>query len=118
MRDLMPSAKKVLRKFLDHVSRAQPGDALEVGLTYDAENGWRVYQRIGDKALAMDPKHARGLHAAYERLASKPEWVSAARGLMNTLGELRLLADEADQKNRDKVVPPGYADAMPTWGTA
>jgi hypothetical protein len=103
--------KKAVRQFLSHIMAAPPGSNLEVGLTWDAKNGWRVYQRIGDKALAMAPGAARSLAETFDKVGARPEWKSAAAGLAGTLGELRPLADEADQKNRDKIVPPTFTAA-------
>lgn len=114
----MPSAKKVWRKFMSHLEAAPPGAPFEVGLTYDAKNGWRVYQRIGDKALMMDPKSSRGLHATYAKMAQRPEWKAIAASMVDTWDAFKTLADEADQKNRDKIVPDGYAAAMPIMGNA
>jgi hypothetical protein len=38
--------------------------------------------------------------------------------MSDTWEMFKMLADEADQKNRDNIVPDGYADAMPTFGSA
>lgn len=114
----MPSAKKLWRKFMNHILASPAGSDLEVGLTWDASKGWRVYQRIGDKAMAMDPAGARKLAASYDKVAALPEWRGVSQGLSGTLGELRALADEAEQKNRDKIVPDGAAAFMPAAGSA
>lgn len=114
----MPSAKKTWRKFMRHIESAPPGAPFEIGLTYDVKSGWRVYQRIGDKAMAMDPKTSRGLHATYEKMARRPEWKAIAASMADTWQAFKTLADEADQKNRDNIVPDGYAEAMPTMGEA
>jgi hypothetical protein len=114
----MPSAKKVLRKFLNRVANAPDGALLEVGIMYDVTNGWRVYERIGDAAIGMAPAQARQLADTYDEIGHRPEWRGVRHGLEETLGLLRPLADEADEKNRNKVVPPGYAEAMPTMGSA
>lgn len=110
--------KKALRKFLDHVERSNPRDLFEVGLTWDDRNGWRVYQRIGDKALAMGPAEARRLADHYDKLGATPQWQEVARGLVDTLGSLRTMADEADQKNISKEIPPGYVGLTPAMGRA
>ncbi len=114
----MPSAKKIWRKFMKHIMDAPAGSNFEIGLTYDIENGWRVYQRIGDKALAMVPAQARGLHATYAKMAQRPEWKKIAASMADTWESFKTLADEADEKNRNKIVPDGYAEAMPTMGQA
>lgn len=114
----MPSGKKMLRKFLNHVAASPEGSDLEVGLTWDAGNGWRVYQRIGEKALAMAPDGARKMAASFEAVGARPEWRGAAHGLERTLGALRPLADEAEQKNRDGIIPDGAAAFMPAAGNA
>ena len=111
------SAKKILRKWLRHIE-SSTGEQLETGLTWDQENGWRVYQRIGDKALAMAPAEARKIGAIYDKLGKLPEWRHAAADLANTLGGLKELADEADAKNRDGSIPPDAALHQPAWGSA
>lgn len=114
----MPSAKKVLRKFLTAIQRAPAGSLYEVGLTWDKDNGWRVYQRIADTRLAMDAKMARQFAAIFDKLGAQPEWQHVRHGLEETLGALRPLADEADQNNRNKIVPEGAAEFMPAQGFA
>lgn len=114
----MSSAKKVWRKFMNHMMRAPTGADFQVGLMYDAENGWRVYQAIDGKALAMAPKQARGLHDTYAKMAQRPEWKAISASMAGTWSAFKTLADEADEKNRNKVVPEGYAEAMPTAGQA
>lgn len=114
----MSSAKKIWRKFMKHIQSAPPGANFEVGLTYDVKEGWRVYQRIGDKALMMAPAQSRGLHATYSKMAQRPEWKAIAASMADTWEAFKTLADEADEKNRNKVVPDGYAEAMPTAGRA
>lgn len=114
----MASAKKIWRKFMNHIAAAPVGAEFEVGLIYDAKDGWRVYQRIGDKALAMDPKQSRGLYNTYAKMAQRPEWKAIAASMADTWEQFNTLADEADEKNRNKIVPEGYAEAMPTMGQA
>lgn len=114
----MPSGKKMFRKFMSHILTAPEGSDFEVGLTWDQANGWRVYQRVGDKALAMAPDAARKMAATYEKVGARPEWRGTAHGLEDTLGALRPLADEAEQKNRDRIIPDGAAAAMPAAGSA
>jgi hypothetical protein len=114
----MSSARKALAQWVRHIERAGAGASFEVGLVYDPESGWRVYQRIGDKGLALSPQHARGIAEAYDQISRRPEWRNVAHGLDDTLGALRLLADEAEQKNRNKVIPDGYAAMAPAQGRA
>lgn len=114
----MPSAKKTWRKFMNHMMSAPPGAPFEVGLIYDPKEGWRVYQRIGDKAIAMAPKQSRGLYETYSKMAQRPEWKAIAVSMADIWEAFKTLADEADEKNRDKVVPEGYAEMMPTMGQA
>lgn len=114
----MPSAKKIWRKFMNHILAAPEGSNLTVGLTWDQVNGWRVYQQIGDKALAMAPDGARKLADSYDKVGARPEWRGASHGLEETLGALRPLADEADEKNRAGIIPEGAAAFMPAAGSA
>lgn len=100
------SQRKTLMQWLAHIAAAPDGTNLEVGLMYDSENGWRVYQRLGDKALALDPEGARKMAAAYDKIGSQPEWRDIKTGLESTLGDLRSLAAEADQKNAAGEIPP------------
>lgn len=114
----MPSAKKIWRKFMNHILTAPEGSNLTVGLTWDQANGWRVYQQIGDKALAMAPDAARKLAASFDKIGAQPEWRGVRHGLEQTLAALRPLADEADQKNLDKIIPDNAAQFMPAAGSA
>ena len=112
------NAKKALRKWLAHIERSPAGTYFEVGLTWDQVNGWRVFQRMGDKGLAMAPAEARKLGDIYHKVGKRPEWRGVTDTMIETLGALRPLADEAEQKNRDKVVPEGAAEFMPVEGRA
>lgn len=114
----MPSAKKVWGKFMKHILAAPEGADFEVGLTWDKDNGWRVYQRVGDKGMAMDPMTALGLATTFDKLAVQPEWRAIATDMAGTLGALRTLANEAVQKNRDKIIPAEATAHMPAAGSA
>jgi hypothetical protein len=112
------STKKALRKFMDAILSAPEGCDFEIGLVFDRDQGWRVYQRVHTKALLMAPAMARSLADTYDKLAARPEWAAIGREMKNTFEELRNLANEADQKNRDKVLPPDYAAFAPAQGSA
>lgn len=112
--------KKALRKFMLHVGTAPVGSRFETGITWHARSGWRVYQRAADAGLMMTAADARGLAAAFDKLASAPEWrgTATAAEMAGHFQILRTLADEADQKNRDKIVPPDMPVVSPFGGTA
>lgn len=110
--------KKALSKFLTALGTAPEGAQFEVGLTWDQRKGWRVYQRVGSHVLMLGPDDARRMAALYERTAARPEWRGRTHGLERTLGELRPLADEAEQKNRERVIPDHAAEFLPAAGSA
>ena len=112
------SMKKKLIKFLKQAERAPPGCDFEVGLIYDAKGGWRIYERIHETALLMSPKQSRAIADVYDEMTKRPEWVGIATGLEWVPVELRKLAAEAEQKDRDGEVPEHYAEMIPTEGTA
>lgn len=112
------SAKKKLRRFLDQAKNAPEGCQFEVGLAFDIENGWRVYERIHDAALMMSPKQARGIADTYDKIGRRSEWKREAASLSWVPIELRKLAEECEQKNARKDVPEGYVEAMPTSGSS
>lgn len=112
------SAKKKLMKFLQQAESAPKGCRFEVGIVYDVKEGWRVYERIHEAALMMSATQARKIADTYDKIASRAEWKSAASSMGWVAPELRKLADEVEQKNRDGVVPAGYAEMMPTEGRA
>ena len=110
--------KKKMMKFLEQVERAPPGCNFEVGLIYDAKEGWRVYERVHEAALLMLPKQAYVLAGVYDKMARNSEWRGVTTGLEWVPIELRKLALEADEKNRAGEVPDKYAEMMPTEGHA
>lgn len=112
------NGKKAMRKFMQHVATAPDGALFQVGTIYDARNGWRVYQRVGDKGLAMSADAARGLYRTFEKQAALPQWRAVAAGLVDIFSQLATCADEVDRLNRDKAVPPDLPIVMPEAGHA
>lgn len=113
------NAKKAFRKFGDACMNAPEGASLTVGLSWASDGkGWRVVMQMHTSALLLCPKDARGLAGIYDKHHRSPEWRGKTTGLEWVAPDLRNLADEADQKNRDKIVPEDAAEHMPTAGTA
>lgn len=112
------SPKKALRRFMMHVGSAPVGADFETGVAYADRKGWRVYQRVDDKALFMSPRDARRLAETYEKVAASAEWrgSAAAAGLQPHFTLLRELADEADSKNASGARPD--ATMSPFGGSA
>lgn len=104
--------------FMLAILTAPEGARFEVGLAWDPEHKWRVYQRIGEKFLMMESDEARRLHRIYEKEASKPEWRGIEEGLRDTFNELKKLASEAYHKNQAGDVPPGGVEFMAPGGRA
>lgn len=100
------AGRQALVDWMHHIARADVDDVFEVGLMYDAGNGWRVYQRIGEKGLALSPDAARRMATIYDRLAWMPQNKEVAGSMADSLGRLRELADEAEDSNRNHSLPP------------
>lgn len=118
--EVMPldQGKAALLRWLRELATLPAGVNFEVGLTWDAEHKWRVYQRAGDAALFLSSEQARSLHRIYEKLRKKPEWRAAGDSMLHTLGALGGLASEAYHKNMDGIIPEGGVGFMPAQGRA
>jgi hypothetical protein len=92
-----------IKGWLLHISTAPPGSALQVGIHYDHGTGWRVYQSIAGRSLALRPPDALIFAEIVDDMRQKPGW--AESGFEATLGRVRALAVEAAQKNRMGVKP-------------
>lgn len=114
----MASANKRMRQWLKHVERANPGMRFEVGAMWSEPQGWRVYQRIGDKGLSMSARDARGMVATFERVGTDPQWREAYEGMKELFAEMTVIADECDAKNAAGVIPEGYVAVAPAQGSA
>ena len=108
------SPKKAWAKFASMLLRAPDGAAFVVGISWDERKGWRPYQSIGTAILQMDTATARGLVASAYRCQSNP----AFNELKPLFDDLAKICDEADQKNRDRVIPDGAAGQLPAQGSA
>lgn len=109
---------KAFRKFGQAAMTAPPGASLTVGLSWAEPKGWRVMMMIHTSALMLGPKDARGLAAIYDKHHLSPEYLGKKTGLEWVAPELRKLADEAEQKNKDNVIPEDAAAHMPAAGNA
>jgi|GEM_PF-2574153 hypothetical protein len=98
--------KKAFRKFGDACMNAPEGASLTIGLTWIEAKGWRVMMSIHTSVLMVGAKDARGLADVYDKQHRSPEYLGKTTGLEWVAPMLRELADEADQKNRDRVMPP------------
>lgn len=74
--------------------------------------------QVHDSVLMIGAATARGLASIYDKHHRAPEYLGKPTGLEWVAPELRNLADEADQKNRDKIIPEGAAEHMPAAGNA
>jgi hypothetical protein len=90
--------------WLAWIAAAPPGSAFQVGIHYDHGCGWRVYQSIAGRSLALRPVDAFVFADVVDDMRTKPGW--AESGFEDTLGKFRAFAEEAAQKNRDGVLPP------------
>lgn len=90
-----------IKGWLLHIANAEPGSALQVGIHYDHGCGWRVYQAIGGRALALRPPDALVFADVYDEMRAKvgPSPLDA------TLGRVRALAQEAARKNAARERP-------------
>lgn len=109
---------KAFRKFGDACMRAPEGANFTVGLTWVQVKGWRVMMMVHTHCLMLGTKDARNLAAIYDKHHQEPEWRGKTTGLEWVSPELRKMADEADQKNRDKILPDDAAEHLPSAGTA
>ena len=99
--------------------RAPEGAHLTIGLSWVGDGkGWRVVMKVHASALLLGPKDARHLAATYDKHHQSAEWRGKVTGLEWVAPELRSLADEAEQKSRDRIVPEGAAEHMPAAGSA
>jgi len=99
--------KKAFRKFGDACLNAPPGSELIVGLSWTEGRWWRrVVISVHTAALLLGAKDARFLADIYDKHHQSPEYHGKSTGLEWVAPELRKLADEVDQKNRDRVFPP------------
>lgn len=104
--------KEALARWMQSLATAPEGTQFEVGLSWDPERRWTVYQRIGEAMLTLAPATARRLHRTYLEMSKRQEWAGIEKEMKNTLGSLDGLAKEALQKNRDGIVPEGAAAYM------
>ena len=90
-----------IKGWLHHIANAEPGAALQVGVHYDHGCGWRVYQAIGGKALALRPADALTFADVYDEMRRKV----GPSALDDTLGRVRELAHDAARRNAAKEKP-------------
>jgi hypothetical protein len=109
---------KAFRKFGDAAMSAPEGATLTVGLTWIETKGWRVMMMIHTSMLHVGPKEARGLADIYDKHHKSPAYLGKTTGLEWIAPELRNLATEAEQKNRDGILPPEMLDHIAPQGTA
>jgi hypothetical protein len=109
--------KKAMRKFGDACMSAPEGAALTVGLTWIEGKGWRVMMMVHTSMLHIGPKDARGLADIYDKHHKSPEYIGKTTGLEWVAPELRNLAAEAEQKNRDGIMPPEMLDHVAPQGS-
>lgn len=97
---------KAFRQFGRACMEAPEDTSLTVGLMWTEPKGWRVMMNVHTSVLHLGCKEARGLADIYDRHHQSPEYLGKTTGLEWVAPELRKLANEADQKNRDGIIPP------------
>ncbi len=113
------NGKKAFRKFGDACMNAPLGASLTVGLSWTGDTkGWRVMMAVHTHVLMLGPKDARDLATIYDKHHQEPPYRGKTTGLEWVAPELRNLANEAEQKNKDKIIPDGAAEAMTPAGHA
>lgn len=113
------NGKAAALQFLAALASGSDETKFEIGLMWDMEHKWRVYERYGEAFYAMPPDEARRLHRIYQKEAQKPEWRGKDIGVvMEMFRELPKLATEAFQKNQRGDVPPDGVQFMPSQGRA
>lgn len=109
---------KAFRKFAAAVAHTPEGASLVVGLVWIQKKGWRVAMNVHTAMLHLGPVEARDLADVYDKKHRSAEYANTRTGLEWVAPELRSLADEVEQKNRDNVMPEGLIDVLPPEGRA
>lgn len=95
---------------------------ISVATSYDVLNGWRVaIGSLQGKMLMMTHNKAKDLaEKSLLTLATRdfPENIQDVEPLKAHYNDVLSCANECRLKNRDKVIPEGYAQAMLTMGSA
>lgn len=110
--------KEAFLEFMQCISSAPEGTRFEMGEMYDLAEGWRCYLRIGEKGLAISARQARKFADHFENMSRRPEWASQKTWALEQAETLRACATVVVRNNRDRRVPEGYAEQMPTEGSA
>lgn len=84
-------------------------------VAYDALHGWRVALRTGDSLMFLNHSDARKLGDKFATHAPSGPAHDTARELGQSIVDC---SNECRIKNRDRVVPDGYAEILPTRGNA
>lgn len=109
---------KAFRKFGQACMNAPADAQLTLGVAWIEKKGWRVMMNVHTAILHLGAPDARGLAAIYDKHHKSPEWRGKTTGLEWVSPELRVLADEIDQKNLAGTVPPEMLDLISTQGRA
>ena len=84
-----------------------------------ALKGWRVMQACDGAMMLREPKMAEDIGNRLHTARPPAEHPDMDMGSIWKIGANMLaMARECRIKNRDKAVPEGYAEAMPTKGNA
>jgi hypothetical protein len=117
-RALISIGGQAMLRWLDAVDRAPDGTDFEVGLVWDPERRWCVYQRIDQEMLVLSSDQARKIARVYNEMCTRLAWHGIGEGMKDTLGTLEGLAREAYYKNQAGEVPEGGVALMPARGSA
>lgn len=100
--------------FFEHMRVAGSGH-VNTAVIYDAVQGWRVMFGMDGKMMAMGHAQARKMG---EYMKSQMAGRDGMKEVVWLADQLLELANECRMKNRDKIVPDGYVEAMPVAGNA
>lgn len=106
-----------VKKFLQAMLTAPDGE-MEMGIAWDAEHKWSVYQRIGNTGLRMSARDARKLADVWEQTCRNPAMAAHLEALKPIPDALRALALECGRNNTAGKKPDGHKISMPAAGHA
>lgn len=106
-----------ISKFLQAML-TDPDGEMEMGISWDPDHKWSVYQRIGDTGLRMSSREARRLADVWEQACRNPAMVAQLEALKPVPDALRDLARECGRNNTAGKVPEHHHISMPAVGHA
>lgn len=86
-----------IKGWLQHIAEAPPGSSLEVGIVWDHGCGWRIYQKMAGKVLALRPVDALHFADVFDEMRARHPGLAT---LDDTLGQVRRHALDAIEKTK------------------